>query len=154
MSTLYETDFYSWTQEQAQVLRDAAAARPDEPAGLDWEHVAQEIWELGLSLENELYDRYVVLLCHLLRWRAQPRLRSGSWRGSISEQRFRIARLLRRHPSLRPVRAAELADAYPAARARALAETGLPDNAMPTDCPFALEQVEDEAFWDGAGADY
>ena len=26
MSTLYETDFYSWTQEQVQLLRDAAAA--------------------------------------------------------------------------------------------------------------------------------
>lgn len=149
MSTLYETDFYSWTQEQADSLRRAAAARPNDPAGLDWEHLAQEVWELGLSLEMELYHRYVVLVCHLLKWQAQPRGRGGSWRGTIKEQRYRITRLLRKNPGLKPVRAAEFADAYPEARERALDESSLPDDSLPVACPFTLEQVEDQAFWPG-----
>lgn len=149
MSTLYEEDFYSWTHEQTERLRREADLRRNDPAGLDWEHLAEEIWGLGLSLENELYHRYVVLIAHLLKWQAQPRLRGGSWRGTISEQRYRIARLLRKNPGLKPVRAAEFADAYPEARERALNESGLPDEVVPTACPFTLEQVEDQAFWPG-----
>jgi hypothetical protein len=152
MSTLYETDFYSWTREQAEVLRDAAAKRPNDPAGLDWAHLAQQIWELGLSLENELYHRYVVLICHLLKWQAQPRLRGGSWRSSVKEQRYRIARLVRKNPGLGPVRGAEFDDAYAEARDRALEESGLPDGGLPSSCPFTREQAEDHAFWPEADA--
>jgi hypothetical protein len=147
MSTLYEQDFYSWTQEQAELLRSAAATRRNDPAGLDWANLAEEIWELGLSLENELYHRYVVLICHLLKWGWQARLRCGSWRGTIEEQRFRIARLLRKNPGLKPKRVAEFADAFVEARARALVETGLPDDLLPTSCPFTLEEAEDHAFF-------
>lgn len=152
MSALYAEDFYSWTRQQAEALRGAAAVRPNDPGGIDWEHLADEIWELGLSLENELYHRYVVLLAHLLKWQAQPRGRGGSWRGTIKEQRYRIARLLRKNPGLKPVRAAEFADAYPEARERALDESGLPDDSVPATCPFALEQAEDQAFWPGPPA--
>jgi hypothetical protein len=35
--TLYDTDFYAWTQEQATLLREGAVA------DLDLEHVAEEI---------------------------------------------------------------------------------------------------------------
>lgn len=149
MSALHEEDFYTWTQQQAQALRGAAVSRPNDPAGLDWEHLAEEIWELGLSLENELYHRYVVLIAHLLKWHYQPKLRGGSWRGTIKEQRYRIARLLRKSPGLKPVRAAEFAEAYEEARERALDESGLPDDIVPTTCPYTLEQVEDRAFWPG-----
>ncbi len=147
MSTLHETDFYSWTQEQSDILRQAAAARPNDPLGLDWANLAQEVWELGLSFEMELYHRYVVLIAHLLKWGWQPKLRSASWRGTIDEQRFRIARLLRKNPGLKPKRVAEFADAFEEARARALQETGLPEQTLPAACPFALEQVEDLNFW-------
>lgn len=153
MSTLYDTDFYSWTQEQSEQLRRAADTRPNDPAGLDWGNLAEEIWELGLSLENELYHRYVVLISHLMKWRWQSKLRCGSWRGSIEEQRFRIARLLRKNPGLRPKRAAEFADAFEEARARALQESGLPDAMLPTTCPFTLEQAEDHAYWPQAEDD-
>lgn len=149
VSALYETDFYSWTQEQADVLRRAAGVRPNDPAGLDWEHLAQEIWELGLSLEMELYHRYVVLISHPLRWGWQAKMRSGSWRGTIEEQRFRIARLTHKHPGLKPKRAEEFTDAFAEARAKALRESGLPDALLPTVCPFTLEQAEDHDFWPG-----
>ena len=49
--------------------------------------LAEEIGDLGLSLERELYHRYVVLLAHLLKWRYQPRSAGASWRGTINEQR-------------------------------------------------------------------
>src|SRR3954453_18095641 len=112
MSALYDEDFYSWTREQADLLRRAGEQRLNQPSGLDWEHLALEVWELGLSLELQLYNRYVVLIAHLLKWRHQSLLRGGSWRGTINEQRRRIARVLKKNPALKGVRAAEFADAY------------------------------------------
>jgi hypothetical protein len=147
MSTLYEQDFYSWTQQQAEILRRGGELRLNAPAGIDWANLAEEIWELGLSLENELYHRYVVLLAHLLKWRWQPKWRGGSWRATIGEQRYRIARLLRKNPSLKPKRLAEFADAYEEAVNRAAGETELPIETFPATCPFTLEQVEDQGFW-------
>jgi hypothetical protein len=153
MSAVYDQDFYSWTQEQAALLRRAAELRLNGPPGLDLEHLAQEIWELGLSLELQLYHRYVVLIQHLLEWQHQPRLRGGSWRGSIDKQRRRIGRLLRKNPGLKPVREAEFGEAYEEARQRAANETGLPLATFPAACPFSLADVEDPGFWPEAGPD-
>lgn len=45
MSTLYETDFYQWTQQQAALLRRGES----NGAGLDWENIAEEIESMGKS---------------------------------------------------------------------------------------------------------
>jgi hypothetical protein len=112
---------------------------------LDWQNLADEIWELGLTLELELYHRYVVLIAHLLQWQYQWRLRGGSWRGTIGEQRRRIARLVRKNPAMKPQRLIEFAEAYDDARKLAVDETGI--ETYPSACPFTIEQVEDETFW-------
>jgi Domain of unknown function DUF29 len=147
ITALYERDFFHWTQEQTALLRRAAALRLNAPPGLDWEHIAEEIEQLGKDKLDELNARYVVLVAHLLKWRYQPTRRCGSWRGSINEQRFRIARVLRRNPSIRAQREPEFADAYAEARQRALDETGLPAGLIPGACPFTLADTEDPAFW-------
>ena len=143
---LYETDFWLWTQEQAARLRRTAELRPNLPEALDWSNLAQAIEDQGVSLELELYHRYVVLLAHLLKWRYQWRLQGPSWRGTINEQRRRIKRLLKKNPALRARRAVEFVDAFEDARALASDETGLPPEAFPAECPFTLEQIEDHDF--------
>jgi len=40
-----------------------------------------------------------------------------------------------------------LANAYPAARADAVDETGLSEEAFPAQCPFTVEQVLDAEYW-------
>jgi hypothetical protein len=143
---LYEHDFYSWTQQQSQALRRAADERVNAPADVDWANLAQEIWELGLSLELQLYNRYVVLLQHLLKWRYQHRLSGPSWRGTINEQRRRISRLLKKNPGLKPKRRTEFDDAYADARSAASDETGIAPGQFPEVCPFTLEEAEDLNF--------
>jgi hypothetical protein len=147
MGALHDTDFYGWTQEQAAILRRAAGARLNAPVGLDWEQLAEEVEELGSAKVDELHSRYLVLLCHLLKWRLQPRGRGGSWRGTIGEQRRRLARLLGKNPSLRPKRQAEFADAYADAREAAADESGLALAVFPETCPFTIEQAEDPGYW-------
>lgn len=138
MST-YSADPYRWSREQADILRRRAW---DE---LDVENVAEEIEDVGNSREDQIESRLENLLCHLLKWRHQPeRLPNKSWRASIVEARYRIARLIKKNPSLRAYPGECLAEIYPAGRAKAAAETGRDD--LPEACPWAIEQVLDPNF--------
>ena len=59
----------------------------------------------------------------------------------------RIARVIRRNPSLKSYPAIVLADAYQDGRDVAEAEAGLLH--LPETCPWTVEQVLDRAFWPG-----
>lgn len=152
LTSLYERDFLDWTREQTALLRRAASLRLNTPPGLDWEHIAKEIEQLGKDKLDELNALYVVLVAHLLKWRYQPALRCGSWRGSINEQRYRIARVLKRNSSIRPLREGEFVEAYEEARQSALDEIGLPGRLVPVACPFTVQEAEDKEFWPEAEA--
>ena len=147
MDTLYDRDFYSWAMEQAKALRLAAGARINTPAMLDWENLAEEIESLGKSQASELESRYYQLLTHLLKWAYQSKRRSRSWQGTIAEQRYRLDRLLKDNPGLKPSRARRFRSAYQAARDLAAIETGLPIETFPSECPWTIEQATDKAFW-------
>ncbi|WP_143171095.1 DUF29 domain-containing protein [[Phormidium ambiguum] IAM M-71] len=93
---LYETDFYAWTQKQAELLRQR------DLNNLDIENLIQEIESLGKQEKRELVNRLGVLIGHLLKWEYQPNKRSKSWLKTIREQRRKITDLLQENPSLKP----------------------------------------------------
>lgn len=137
---VYERDFYAWTQEQANLLREHQFAK------LDIDNLIEELESMGRSERRQLTSRLEVLLVHLLKWQYQPERQSRSWELSILEQRRRIAKLLRASPSLHPDLPELLAEAYDDARFSAMRETGLPQSAFPAACPYPLERVL-EAEW-------
>src|ERR1700682_4982184 len=94
-NTLYETDFYAWTQEQAQLLRERRWS------DLDLDNLVDEVESVGSSEKREIRSRLKVLLTHLLKWKFQPGLRGNSWRRTIHEQRENIADIVESSPSLR-----------------------------------------------------
>jgi hypothetical protein len=68
----------------------------------DVEHVAEEVADMGKRDRRELRSRMTVLIGHLMKWAAQPKLRDESPRGStIIEQRDQIDDLLADSPRLR-----------------------------------------------------
>lgn len=142
-ATLYETDFYAWTQHQAALLRQ------EEFTEVDWNNLIEEIEALGRSDIRELTNRLEVLLMHLLKWQYQPnkRLSGHSWRVTIAEQRRRLRKLLRESPSLRARLADFVAETYSDAVAAAVIETGIKAAIFPAHCPWTIEQVMDEEFW-------
>jgi hypothetical protein len=95
-TTLYDQDFYAWTQRQVELLRSG------ELTGLDVKNLIEEIESLGRQERQELRSRLGVLLGHLLKWRYQPEARSKRWRATIREQRQEIRRHLKENPSLKP----------------------------------------------------
>jgi Domain of unknown function DUF29 len=144
MSNLYEQDFYSWTQEQAVLLRQGKLTQ------LDVENLIEEIESLGRQERRELVNRLVVLLHHLLKWEFQPEYRSRSWEATIKIQRLEVAKLLEQNPSLRPYVTEAIADAYLRAIVEVYGETGISAEQMPVACPYSFEQIGDIAFFPGS----
>jgi hypothetical protein len=135
MSDLHDRDFYAWTAEQAALLRSGAVSAADTA------NIAEEIEEMGRSLQDQLTSRLGVLLAHMLKWRYQPDRRGNSWRLTIAEQRRRISRLLRQNPSLKHELAEVFTDAYGDALLIAERETGLDAGTFPTACPWTFDEA-------------
>jgi hypothetical protein len=142
-SPLYDSDFYAWSREQAELLRAGKLAEAD------IEHIAEEIDSMGRTEKRELISRLTVLLLHLLKWRYQPGKRGPSWEASIRVQRLDVGEHLDDNPSLSPLLPQALASAYRKARLEAIAETGLPGATFPEACPWTVEQALDDGFWPG-----
>jgi hypothetical protein len=145
--SLHESDFYSWSLEQAAALRRAAELRLNAPVALDWENLAEEVESMGIEQANRLRSSYKVLLMHLLKWRFQPTRRSRSWRRTILRERGEIEDHLEDNPGLVRRQAELFEQAYRRARRDAARETGLPIETFPPTCPWSLQQVMDDAFW-------
>jgi Domain of unknown function DUF29 len=137
----YDTDFYAWTQQQAQALRQK------EMAALDLDHLAEEIESLGNEQEHAIDSHLTNLLLHLLKCRYQPERRGRSWRRSALNARVAIGKRLRRNPSLKAQLPVILVNAYADARKLAAVDTDLPRTTFPEACPWDLDQVLDEDWW-------
>src|SRR5579885_2531623 len=104
--TLYETDFYEWTQDTARRLRRGEFTEIDVSA------LVEEVEDLGNRQKSALLNRLAVLIAHLLKWDCQPAMRSRSWEATIRLQRRRTERLITESPSLQPFLKDAVPDAY------------------------------------------
>ena len=139
-NSLYDIDFYEWTQEQARLL---GSGRWHD---LDLDNLIEEVRSVGLSDKREIESRLQVLVAHLLKWRYQPGQRSSGWAGTIREQRRRIKLVGRDSPSLRGYPSAVFVDEYLGARLKAADETGIDFSLFPETCPFTVEEALDDDF--------
>ena len=138
--TTYDTDFYQWTQQQADLLRQGALS------ALDRENLAEEIESMGKSGQRAVESYLRNILLHLLKWQYQPERRSNSWRLSIRDGRHQVAKRLRESPSLKPKIADMVTDEYPLVREYAANETGLPLVTFPEQCPLTVEEIAGD-YW-------
>ena len=131
----YNHDFYSWTKEQAALLK---AGRFSE---IDLDNLIEEIETMGRSEKRALESRLSVLLLYLLKWHYQSERRGNSWKFTIDEQRLRFQKVLKQNPGLKTEMADILTDAYEYAALKASHETGLRPAIFPKTCPWTLEQL-------------
>ena len=139
----YDQDFYAWLMRNAELLKNGKLSEID--AG----NIAEELESMGKRDKRQLISRLIVLFTHLLKWEFQPDHRSGSWKGSITEQRRRIFLLLEDSPSLFNVLKDKKDYAYQAAIRQAADETGMAPECFPGRCPYPAEQILDDAFYPG-----
>jgi hypothetical protein len=137
-TTLYEQDFYAWTQQQADLLRSGQWQQ------VDVENVIEELDSLGKQQRQELRNRLGVLLGHLLKWRYQPEARSKSWFYTIREQRQDIQRHLKENPSLQPYLPEAIEVGYEKGLNLVGKETPIDPDQLPQSCPFSDYKIFEE----------
>ncbi len=141
--SLYETDFYAWTQEQVSLLRKYQWSQ------LDLLNLIEEIESLGKQQRQELRNRLSVLIGHLLKWEYQSSMRSRSWLATIRVQRRDTLRLLKDNPSLKSYLEDVVSEAYENGRDLAMGETDLPEETFPVECLYGLTELLDNSFYPG-----
>ena len=70
--SLYDVDFFEWTQTVAEDLRRGRVSPTD------LEYIAEEIADMGKRDRREVRSRARVLIMQLLKWAYQPGRREGS----------------------------------------------------------------------------
>lgn len=146
--SLYDSDFYGWTQDQAAALRRLASERPNVGADIDWEHVAEEIEDMGNDTLVKIEGLVAQIVAHLLRLEycpdANPR---QHWRGEVTAWRNTVRRRAKRSPTaLARLDLAELADdAVAELRARYGDQDWVKE--LPAGSGYTLAQVLDRDWW-------
>ena len=95
---LYDVDALAWSERQAALLR--RVARGERVNDVDWDHVVEEIEDVGLSELHAVQSYLEQLLVHLLKLRGWPDLGAcHHWRGEIVA--FQAGAVRRFAPSMR-----------------------------------------------------
>lgn len=140
---LYDADFNAWALDEAKKLKlrkfDA----------LDIDHLVEEIEDMSKREISSLESRLVVLIMHLIKWQVQTQKQCGSWKGTISSQRLKIKKLLKKMPSLKNHLNDLIkdADVYQDALQKASEETGIHKRLFPQDLPYSQEQILNNEFY-------
>lgn len=140
LSVLYERDETAWLEAMSSLAADGRYAE------MDHANLSEYLADMARRDRREVASRLTTLLIHLLKWEHQPKRRSGSWQGTIMEQRRELRDILE-SGTLHNHALAILAEAYARARKQAAAESGLPRETFPDDCAWDLEGLladEDE----------
>ncbi|WP_102958939.1 DUF29 domain-containing protein [Mangrovicella endophytica] len=141
-SQQHDTDFYTWTQDQAALLR----ALPRSSNRLDIENLAEEIEDLGRAEIKEVSSLLRQTLVHLVKIAFDPDAPSvAHWVGEASG--FQGDAMLVYSPGLR--QRLDLPKIWSVARRNAtdlLAEYGIVVPQLPEDCPLTLDQLLDAGF--------
>lgn len=138
MSEGYSTDFSSWINQTAQLLRERRWQEIDVP------NLIEEVEDLGRSERRGIASQLTRLLLHLLKWQYQPQRRSDSWLDSITDARTQIELTIEDSPSLRSYPEEQLEEAYQRARRQAAQQKGMEISVFPEVCPYSLETVLSE----------
>lgn len=136
----YERDLYSWSLEQARLIREGRIE------ALDRGNLAEEIESLGREQFNKLVGALRVAMLHMLKWDHQPARRSRSWMLSIKQARLDITDVLDDNPGLKPRIAEAIGRAYRGGRIDAAKETGLDEAEFPDACPYSFADITSRDF--------
>jgi Domain of unknown function DUF29 len=141
--SLYQTDYYAWTKQQAAELRKLLAARAN--TTLDLANLAEEVESLGRSDLATVRSQLRRIIEHLLKLEYSPAVEPRfGWRESVIEARDVIPDVIT--ATLRRDVDAEFAKTYQQGRRRAeaaLMRHGEREaaRALPATCPYSFDEI-------------
>lgn len=143
LKQLYELDYPLWIQETADRLRHRRLN------DLDWEHLIEEIEDLGREQRHKVDSYLKQLFIHLLLYQywTQEKERCGAgWRGEIANFRDELEWLFE-SKTLYNYCLERFDKNYSKARKQVIINTQLSPKIFPELCPFTIEQILDAEFF-------
>jgi hypothetical protein len=135
--SLYDDDFYAWTQEQAELLRRLPAVSNR----LDSELVAEEIEDLGKSELHTVQSLCEHIIEHFLKLEFSGlREPADHWRDAIVEWRVQIDKKITRSIAAKIDLPGRYRDALRLLRGFDRTVPGFLAR-MPAECPYSLDQI-------------
>jgi hypothetical protein len=135
---LYHRDVLAWSEHQADLLR--RLARGERVNEVDWEHVVEEIEDVGRSELNAVQSHLNQMLVHLLKLRGWPESPSANhWRVELVALQKDAAR--RFAPSMRQRIDLPRLYADGLEQLDGIQYEGTAPLPWPADCPFTLDQL-------------
>jgi uncharacterized protein DUF29 len=134
LSQLYEADETAWLDAMTELIQLGHCE------DLDFAHLGEYLGDMALRDRREVASRMLTYTAHVLKWEYPPEKRSNSWRATIIEQRKQLA-MRAKSGVLRNHAEEVLAEVYEDAVEVAGAETGLPRESFPAECPYTVEQL-------------
>lgn len=142
MKPLYDTDFYSWLQEQARLLEQGQANQ------CDLDNLIEEVEDMGKRHLQKLDSHLTELLMHLLKWQYQPQKREygHSWENSIRAHRKQARDLIEKYPSLEAKIISDWEGIFESALRSAVVDTDMTKEDFPGSCPWTFDQIMQEGW--------
>jgi len=143
----YDTDILEWSEQQASALRDLARTRHDLSNIVDWEHVAEEIEDVGRSQFIAVQSLSRQILIHVIKAVSMPEAMSLlHWRKEVIA--FHRGLLDRITPSMRG--RLDLAKIWQQALEQAEADLAVAGASLlpnlPPQCPLDIADLVDPDF--------
>ncbi len=143
----YDTDVFTWSQIQADLLRRFAKASDFEPSFWerfdlktpDWPNIIEEIESVGRSELRAVESLLIQAMRHELKIVAWPNATYVShWRSEVRFHRLRAQKIYR--PSME--QQLDLEELYEAAKARVADDVdGISHGPLPDRCPWTLHEL-------------
>lgn len=111
-TTLYDQDYNQWLEQTGQQLREGHFDY------VDWDHLIEEIEDMGKSQKRALESLLTRLLEHLLKlayWESEKTRSGNHWAAEVVNFRYQINKRLQESPSLKPAIASIYAEVFPVA---------------------------------------
>ena len=139
---LYETDYYRWLEEQAELLREGRLE------DIDALNLISEFEELAVGERASVQSHAEPIVEHLLKLQHSPadRPRRG-WRLTVTRHRGRLSKQLT--TTLHHLLKTSLEEVFKDARRVAvigLEVDRVPAGQLPNECPYTLEQILDPGW--------
>ncbi|MDJ0510330.1 MAG: DUF29 domain-containing protein [Crocosphaera sp.] len=127
----YETDYYQWTLDQVEALRERNLDK------LDWENIIEEIESLGRSDYNAVSSLLMRQIEHRLKIDYTP-LEECYKKWQVEIQAFKIGIKRKISPSMKPKLKKDLEEIYQDAVSLVTLEYGIN---LPDQCPYTLDEL-------------
>ena len=134
---LYERDILVWSEKQASLLRRLARGEGVNEA-IDWDHVIEEVEDVGASELHGCQSQLSQALLHLLKLAAEPGSQAAAhWTSEVIG--FLAGARRRFSPGMR--QRLELDELYDTALRQVRALIEVPDARLPEACPYSIDDL-------------